>query len=92
MLDCFLFLITEGASFLMAQTLLSYAISSPTTVLEGQPNEELATKRSPALPNFLPRREFNGTCEKSSIGRFAAIRTRLGELPMVQILDILLKR
>lgn len=30
-----------------------------TAVLEGQANEKLAAKRSPPLPNFLPRREFN---------------------------------
>jgi len=72
MLNVFL-LITKRADFMMRQASFGKAVRSPTSIVDGYPNEEFATERRPTLPYPPPGSKFNSSYKKCSIGRLAAI-------------------
>jgi hypothetical protein len=55
MADIFHMLITKRVSIMVWKPSFVQVIRDPTAVIDGQPNKELAFRRSLGLPNPLPR-------------------------------------
>ncbi|WVZ75770.1 hypothetical protein U9M48_023802 [Paspalum notatum var. saurae] len=81
----------KGQAGWWGQAPLRQAIRSPTLVVDGQPNKELAVRRCPTSPDPLPWGKTDGFCKHGNIRRLAAIRTRRGELPAMLVWDIRLQ-
>jgi len=63
----FFLLITKRTSLQVGQASFSKSVCHPTSIVDSQPNEELAPEWSPTLPNLFPWCKFDGPNKESSI-------------------------
>jgi hypothetical protein len=72
-LDGLFTLITKGIGRGVLQSALCKPVGCPTSIIDGQPEEELIAKRSPTLPNAFARSKLDRSQEISFIGRFTSM-------------------
>jgi hypothetical protein len=74
----------------VGQPTLGKSIRCPASIVDSEPNEELAVHGGPTLPDSFPGSKFDRTNKEGHVGRFAGVLPRPSKTPMVLVRGVLM--